>query len=209
MNPDYDRLKILNTGFYSRDTSVVARELLGKILVRQYGNMVLSGIIVETEAYYGSDDPASHAFRGKTPRSEIMFGRPGIAYVYFCYGMYYLLNAVTENIEVPGAVLIRAVQPAEGIDLMLERRNAGPGKRRVTAVSQLANGPGKITIAFGINISDNGKDLTCPESDLKIYDSSLKQSDFEISSSSRIGVSSGKERFLRYRLEYQKIPHGV
>ncbi|GAH90627.1 unnamed protein product [marine sediment metagenome] len=109
---------ILPGEFYKRDTLEVARDLLGKALVKFKGPEMVGGIILETEAYYGQDDPASHAYGGKTPRSEIMFGKPGIAYVYMCYGMYYLLNVVTENEGKPGAVLIRALKPLWGIDIM-------------------------------------------------------------------------------------------
>jgi len=97
MNIKIDSLQVLNESFYERDTSIVAKELLGKILIKRTEGQDLGGFIVETEAYYGDTDPASHAFRGKTPRSEIMFDRAGIAYVYFCYGIYNLLNAVTEK----------------------------------------------------------------------------------------------------------------
>jgi len=114
-------VKSLPREFYHRDTSKVARELLGKALVKFKGPEMVGGIITETEAYYGRDDPASHAFGGKTPRSKIMFGMPGTAYVYLCYGMYYLLNVVTEPKEIPGAVLIRVLKPLWGIGTMKER----------------------------------------------------------------------------------------
>ena len=129
MSIDSDNYKILNRGFYSRDTATVAKELIGKLLVKKYQDRQISGIIIETEAYYGETDPASHAFRGRTPRSEIMFGKAGIAYIYFCYGMYYMLNAVTEREEIPGAVLIRALLPISGIDIMSMRRNTGRYKK--------------------------------------------------------------------------------
>ncbi|MCJ7471611.1 MAG: DNA-3-methyladenine glycosylase, partial [Actinobacteria bacterium] len=106
---------ILNRNFYSRDTSRVAKDLLGKVLVKESGGITTSGIIVETEAYYGPDDPASHAYGGSTPRSSIMFGKAGIAYVYLCYGVYWLLNIVTEEKTIPGAVLIRGLAPVGGI----------------------------------------------------------------------------------------------
>ncbi len=122
MDTKIDNLQVLNESFYERDTSLVAKELLGKILIRRTEGQTLGGFIVETEAYYGDTDPASHAFRGKTPRSKIMFGRAGIAYVYFCYGMYNLLNAVTEKQDMPGAVLIRALEPVYGIEIMKKRR---------------------------------------------------------------------------------------
>ncbi len=215
---------ILDRSFYSRDTSTVAKELIGKVLVRICGNVlsgaVLSGIIIETEAYYGTGDPASHAYRGKTPRSEIMFGRAGISYVYFCYGMYYLLNAVTEEVDTPGAVLIRALLPLDGIDHMIERRlahraevkskdsfkdqiiNSGNKNRNTFLKSgNPADGPGKLTVCFGINISDNKKDLTSPSGNLRIYDCGIKNSLIKISSLPRVGISSARELHLRYMAE--------
>ncbi len=109
---------ILDRSFYIRDTSIVAKDLLGKVLVKESGGITISGIIVETEAYYGPDDPASHAFGGPTPRSRIMFGQAGMAYVYLCYGVHWLLNIVTEVKGTPGAVLIRGLAPQEGIGIM-------------------------------------------------------------------------------------------
>ena len=190
--------KILNRNFYCRDTSTVARELLGKVLVKVNGSENVGGVIVETEAYYGRDDPASHAFRGATPRAEIMFGRPGISYVYLCYGMYYLLNVVTEAEGSPGAVLIRALEPIWGIDIMRKRRSS---KENVN----LTNGPGKLTVAMGINGNDNGKDLTKIETGLNIFDSRKNVGDLEISVSERIGIKNGKGRLLRYFLKNNKF----
>jgi DNA-3-methyladenine glycosylase len=223
---------ILDRSFYSRDTSIVARELIGKILVRICGSAspgtVLSGMIIETEAYYGTGDPASHAYRGRTPRSEIMFGRAGVSYVYFCYGMYYLLNAVTEELHTPGAVLIRAVRPLEGIELMKKRRiahraklkgkgkknnegaeklNACPQARNANLnIKKLSDGPGKLTVCFGIGISDNKKDLTDTAGDLRVCDYGIKNSLIKISTSPRIGISSAREIHLRYMAENINIP---
>lgn len=146
---------ILVKDFYARDTLKVARELLGKKLVRRIGGIELSGMIVETEAYCGRQDSACHAHRGQTPRNAIMFGHPGHAYVYFTYGMHYMLNLVTEEEGSPCAVLIRAVLPLAGIEEM-EARRQKKGK-------QLTNGPAKLCQAFGIDKSLNGWDLTCGE----------------------------------------------
>ena len=142
----------LNRKFYERDTLKVARALLGKKLVRQIKGGELSGIIVETEAYCGEADTACHAHRGKTPRNTIMFGEPGHAYVYFTYGMHYMLNLVTEEEGNPCAVLIRAVLPLTGIAQMEARR-----KRKG---DDLTNGPAKLCQAFDIDKSLNGWDLT-------------------------------------------------
>jgi len=142
----------LPRSFYERSTIVVAKQLLGKYLVRQHpkGNTV--GRIVETEAYVGPQDLACHAAKGRTARTEVMFGPPGHAYVYFIYGFYNMLNLVTEAKDYPAAVLIRAVEPVQGIELMQNRR-------RSSALRSLASGPGKLCQAFGIDRSLNGADL--------------------------------------------------
>jgi DNA-3-methyladenine glycosylase len=141
--------------FFARDTVTVARALLGQRLVRIAGGARLSGLVCEAEAYAGPDDAASHAYR-LTPRSAIMYGPPGHAYVYFIYGMYFCLNAVTEADGHPGAVLLRALLPLEGIETMRERR---PGVRD----SQLTDGPGKLCAALGISAAQNGLDLCSSE----------------------------------------------
>lgn len=140
-------------GFYARPTLVVARDLLGRRLVRCIEGQRLSGRITEVEAYIGEDDMASHAARGKTDRNRPMYGAPGLAYVYFIYGMYFCLNAVTETEGFPAAILIRGIEPDEGVDLMVVRR-VGQRKRN------LANGPGKLCQALDIDRALNGHDLT-------------------------------------------------
>jgi DNA-3-methyladenine glycosylase len=146
---------ILRQSFYMRDTLSVARELLGKKLVRKYRGHILSGFICETEAYLGLGDSASHAFKGKTARNAVMFDRAGLAYVYFVYGMHYLLNIVTEAEENPCAILIRAIVPLDGIRLMQRRRG------RTT--EDLTGGPAKLCQALAINQSLNGWNLTIGE----------------------------------------------
>ena len=141
---------VLRRGFYARPTVEVARALLGKILV--HGES--SGKIVETEAYLGGEDLASHSARGITNRTRVIFGPPGHAYVYFIYGMYECLNLVAEPAGQPGCVLIRALEPLEGIHLMQQRR---PAARRP---EDLASGPGKLTLALGITRAQNGADVT-------------------------------------------------
>jgi DNA-3-methyladenine glycosylase len=143
---------IIKKKFYSQETIKVARKLLGKKLVRKIDGTVLSGMIVETEAYCGEADSACHAHCGKTPRNAIMFGHPGHAYVYFTYGMHYMLNLVTESEGNPCAVLIRAILPIAGVEEMQARR-----KRQG---AELTNGPAKLCQAFGIDKSLNGCDLT-------------------------------------------------
>ena len=145
--------KIIQQDFYLQPTLKVARELLGKILYRKLENgEILSGKIVETEAYL-KNDSACHASRGKTERNKIMFGPAGHAYVYFTYGMHYCFNVVTQLEGIPEAVLIRAVEPLEGIETM--ERN-----RKTTKFKNLTNGPAKLTQAFGIDKELNGVDLT-------------------------------------------------
>lgn len=145
--------KILPADFYSRETEVVSRELLGCVLECTTPEGKASGIIVETEAYIGEHDPACHAAAGRTKRTDPLYGRPGIAYVYFIYGMYWCVNAVTRAEGLPSAVLIRALEPLSGIDLMRQRRGRARSDRELT------NGPGKLCIALGIGAAHNGASL--------------------------------------------------
>lgn len=146
-------MKILPRLFYSRDTAKVAKDLLGKTLVRKIDGYTLAGIITETEAYRYKDDPASHAYRGITERNKAMFGEVGKAYVYFTYGMYYCFNVVAKSQRVDaGAVLIRALKPQKGIPKMIHNRNT-------TLLSNLTNGPGKLTQSLKITKAQYGEDL--------------------------------------------------
>lgn len=146
-------MNVLPRTFYDRGTLKVARALLGKKLVRRVGGVELGGMIVETEAYCGKTDSACHARRGKTPRNAVMFGQPGHSYVYFTYGMHYMLNLVTEEEGNPCAVLIRALRPLTGIaEMEIRRKKHG---------TELTSGPAKLCQAFGIDKSLNGWDLTC------------------------------------------------
>ena len=137
----------LKQSFYLNQNVIdVSRNLLGKVLVTNIDSNLTSGVIVETEAYAGIDDKASHAYNNKrTQRTETMYQKGGIAYVYLCYGMYYLFNVITNIEDVPHAVLIRAVEPLKGIDIMKDRRKIKGNKYNLT------NGPGKLSIAFGID----------------------------------------------------------
>lgn len=143
-------MKVLRP-FYEQPTIEVARQLLGKYLVRKHPDGATVGRIVETEAYVGPDDKACHASRGRTKRTEIMFGPAGYAYVYLIYGFHHCLNLVTEAKGFPAAVLIRAVEPLDGIKLMTARR-------RTDKLNSLASGPGKLCQAFAIDRSLNGSD---------------------------------------------------
>ncbi|RLG64559.1 DNA-3-methyladenine glycosylase [archaeon] len=183
--------KVLDRSFYDRNTLVVARELLGKVLVREYEGKILAGVIVETEAYRGFDDPASHAYRGKTPRNAVMFGPPGRAYVYLAYGINHLLNIVTEREGFPAAVLIRALQPVKGIEEM--KKNRG-----VDDIYALTSGPGRLTKAMRIDLSLNGIDMTC-RGPLYVVDHDFGR--FSVGISSRIGISAGKDRLWRFYIK--------
>ena len=176
--------------FYDRPTLKVARELLGKYLVVKKDRHLLSGKIVETEAYDGFKDPASHAHRGMTPRNEVMFGSPGHAYVYLTYGMHHCLNLVTEKKGYPAAVLIRAVEPADGIQLMKRRR----GRRNLR---DLTSGPAKLCQALGVDRRLNGADLL---SDI-IFVEDRGEDAGRITRSGRIGVNEGKDKNWRFFIE--------
>ena len=168
----------------------VARSLLGKILVHEVRGSVLAGRIVETEAYLGVDDRAAHAWRGVTPRTRVLFGPPGHAYVYLIYGMYECLNIVAEAEGAAGCVLIRALEPMEGIAAMQRRR--GSGKR----IEDLANGPGKLTLAMGITRKHNGRDLTVGR--LTVREPENDYGEFEIGVSSRVGITHCADWPLRF-----------
>lgn len=147
----------LDRAFYERPTLTVARELLGKVLVHRTLEGMAAGMIVETEAYIGESDPACHAAPGPTARNAPLYGRPGFAYVYLNYGMHYLVNAVTEAEARPAAVLIRALAPLEGAELMGRRRAS---KGRVPREPELCRGPGNLTRALAIGPDQNRADLT-------------------------------------------------
>ena len=173
--------------FYERYTPLVAKELLGCRLVRVVDRKRVSGVIVETEAYRGSRDPASHAFRGRTRRNEVMFGPAGHAYVYFTMGAHFCLNVTTEPSGTPAAVLIRALQPVEGVELM--KRNRG-----LDELDRLASGPGNLTKALQINRDLNGEDLV--RSKRLFVEGGVGVEGIGISS--RVGISSGTPFKWRY-----------
>jgi DNA-3-methyladenine glycosylase len=186
------RAKIVPQSFFARGTVEVAPDLLGKYLVRVRKGERMVVRIVEVEAYRGSDDPASHAFRGPTPRNAPMFGEPGHAYVYFTYGNHYMLNVTTQKTGTPGAVLIRGVQPIEGVDVMRRLRPNVPD-------SELTNGPGKLTKALGVDKSLNGSDMT-RRGALFVLDRA--RTGFEIWRSTRVGIGkAGLNRLWRFYIK--------
>ena len=188
--------------FYKRgDVLAISKELLGKVLCTQFDDNLTSGIIVETEAYAGETDRASHAYGGKrTHRTEIMYASGGRAYIYLCYGIHHLFNVVTNVEGVPHAVLIRAIEPLEGIDLMLQRRNMNK------LLSKLTSGPGILSKAMGISILHSGQSLL----DNLIWienraNNPLK--DFKIISSSRVGCQyAGKDANNPWRFRIKGNP---
>jgi DNA-3-methyladenine glycosylase len=194
-------MKKLPPSFYERDDVVgIARELLGKILVTTWEGVRTTGRIVETEAYAGLKDKASHAYRGKTPRTEVMFETGGTAYVYLCYGLHQMFNIVTGKKEVPHAVLIRAVAPLEGIGEMLERT----GKKQADA--SLTRGPGNVGRAFGMHRSQTGTSL---QSDLMyIAEDDHQVPPDAVGTSARIGVAyAGADALLPYRFYVKGSPY--
>ncbi len=176
----------LPRGFFARGTLQVARDLLGHLLVHETPEGRVAGRIVEVEAYRGPRDPASHAYR-RTPRSAIMWGPPGVAYVYFSYGNHYCVNVVTEPAGRAGAVLLRALEPVEGIQLM--RRRRGTDDWRL-----LASGPGRLTQAMGITSAHNGADLTRPP----LYLARGRSGPVPVARSPRIGIRVATDRLWRY-----------
>jgi DNA-3-methyladenine glycosylase len=180
--------------FYERPTLDVAKDLIGKVLVHETRAGLASGTIVEAEAYIGESDPACHAAPGPTARNAPLYGPPGIAYVYLNYGIHYLVNAVTESEGWPAAVLIRALEPVDGIPLMRRRRATGGSKRPSDfAVDDLCRGPGNLTKALGIDLRQNLRDLTA--SSLRIEDRGEPKR--PVRWTRRIGINVGIEQEWR------------
>ncbi len=171
----------LPSSFYNRSTLTVARELIGARLVRVLNGRKLVGLITEAEAYIGEEDLGCHARAGRTPRTAVMYGPPGHAYVYFTYGNHWMLNVVSERAGFPAAVLIRAIQPIEGIEVMSRRRSG-----RDTF------GPGKLTQAMGITKSENGVDLTDAGSSLRI-EAGRRVPDSLVTKGPRVGLNTVPE----------------
>lgn len=192
----------LGREFFNKSTVEAARSLLGVRLVRTEQDHRVGGVIVETEAYHGETDLGCHAKAGVTPRTKVMYGPPGHIYVYFNYGMHWLLNFVAEPEGFPAAVLIRALWPDEGVDLISQRRK---GKPR----SQWANGPGKLTQALGIDRRFNGADLFAPDA-LLFLEEGIPVPDSSITIGPRVGLNSVSEPWKsipwRFQVEKAALP---
>lgn len=183
-------LKKIPKEFYQRETTLVAKDLIGKLFVRIIDGQVLTAEIVETEAYLPKNDPACHAAKRKTPRNSPMFEDGGILYVYFIYGNHYCANVVTETEGLGSAVLIRAARPLEGIQFMMNNR-------RNSKIEELCNGPGKFAQAFDLNKQQNYHSLDSCDifiSEFNYYD------DNEITQTTRIGIKEGIDLPLRFYL---------
>jgi len=187
----------LSKSFYNRPTLTVARELIGARLVRILNGVKLVGLITETEAYISEKDLACHCKAGRTPRTQVMYGEAAHAYVYFTYGNHWMLNAVTEKVDFPAAVLIRAIQPIEGIEVMMKRRQG-----RDTF------GPGKLTQALGITKSENTLDLTESTSSLRI-EAGIFVPNKNVTIGPRVGLNKTPEPWLskpwRFKVKDWKI----
>jgi DNA-3-methyladenine glycosylase len=195
----------LDRAFFARNPRRVARELLGKVLVRDSGKLRLAARIVEVEAYLGENDPAAHSAAGKTARNSVLFGPPGYAYVYFIYGNHYCLNVSCEPGGKAGGVLFRALEPLVGIEEMAEARNIVVQTPR--DLLRLTSGPGRLAEAFGITRArDNGCDLTSPNSGLWIADDGFRAGNIKITP--RIGISKAADRLLRYLLAGNRFVSG-
>ncbi len=176
--------------FYLENTVSVAKNLLGKKIVRRIGNKVISGIITETEAYRHKDDPASHAFTNMTERNKVMFGSVGIAYVYFTYGMHYCFNVVARHPKTKaGAVLIRTIEPEKGIEIMMKNRKSSDLKN-------LTNGPAKLSQALEITKEQYGIDLT---KNSKLFITNGIKPD-RILATSRIGIKKSREKLWNFKI---------
>ena len=184
-------MTILPREFYSKDTVKVAKNLLGKRIIRKIGDNEISGIITETEAYRHKDDPASHAFRKITDRNKIMFGDVGYAYVYFTYGMHFCFNVVAKDPKkAAGAVLIRAIEPEKGIKIM--QRNRG-----IENLKNLTNGPAKLAQALEITKEHYGTDLT-KKSRLYITEGIKSK---KITASQRVGITKAVDKIWNFKIK--------
>jgi DNA-3-methyladenine glycosylase len=190
-------IRALDRAFFSRDPRRVARELLGKVVVRQHSGALLTARIVEVEAYLGEQDPAAHSAAGNTARTAVLFGPPGLAYVYFIYGNHYCLNVSCEPEGQAGSVLVRALEPLSGVEEMAKAR--GIEIHSPKDLLRLTSGPGRLAQAFSITrVRDNGCDLTSGDSNLWIGEDGYRARGIRLTP--RIGITKAAEKALRYLL---------
>ena len=187
------KVRRLGRDFYDRATLTVARDLIGKVLVHQSAEGRTSGLIVETEAYIGEDDPACHAAPGPTHRNKPLYGPPGFSYVYLNYGIHFLTNVVTESEGAPAAVLLRALEPVDGISVMRKRRSQKGADPNAITTHDLCRGPGNLSRALGISLSENWMDL---EGDC-LFIEDRGHATGEIAWSPRVGITVGTEHAWR------------
>jgi DNA-3-methyladenine glycosylase len=179
--------KVFRRGFYERDPALVARELLGKLLILESQGGFLGGVIVETEAYYGLEDPASRAYRGMKEYNRLMWGEPGRVFIYNVH-RYWMLNIVAHEAGGVGAVLIRALEPTHGVAVMMKNRPVDDDR-------QLTSGPGKLTVALDVDRRLMGADVTRLDSEIRVLD---REVNFDVGTSNRIGVRLDLEKELRF-----------
>lgn len=186
--------RILPASFYARPTLTVIADIIGKVLVHDTRGRRTAGVIVEAEAYIGETDPACHAAPGRTRRNAPLYGPPGRSYVYLNYGIHNLFNAVTEGENAPAAILIRALEPVDGVDLMRRRRvRARKPAPSAVADADLCRGPGNLTMAMGIDLADNDRDLT--RGPLRIEDRGIQPA--SVAWSPRVGIRVATDRLWR------------
>ncbi|MGC2111372.1 MAG: DNA-3-methyladenine glycosylase [Candidatus Korobacteraceae bacterium] len=192
------RAQILPRQFFNRHPETVGRELLGKLLIRRAGKRLLAGRIVEDEAYLGREDPAAHAYSGRTPRNFVLFGPPGHAYVYFIYGNHYCLNVSCMPKGHGEGVLFRAMEPVFGVDAMARARGIDlPVSPSASQLRLISSGPGRMSEALGITRErDNNKDLTSHDSDLWFADDGFRPE--RIAATPRIGITKAVDHALRF-----------
>ncbi len=193
--------EVIPQAFYDRDVALVARQLLGKLLVRRSRDGICIGRIVETEAYLASGDSASHSFRGRTKKNAAMFGPPGLAYVYPIHARY-CMNAVTQQRGCASAVLIRALEPMVGIEIMRKRRG-------IDKLLDLCRGPARLCEALAVDRNLDGWNMTCSTRLWIAHDSSRRRQRFHITNSARIGVSSAQEAQLRFFIDGSPFVSGL
>ncbi|MFC1598860.1 DNA-3-methyladenine glycosylase [Patescibacteria group bacterium] len=196
------KLQKLPANFYKNNSFLLAEKLLGKFLIRKYNNHTLVGKITETECYYGHDDLASHASRGKTERTKLMFDQPGLAYIYLVYGMYYCFNIVSEAKDFPAAILIRSIEPISGLKQMAKNRQLQPDS--LNSNIKLTTGPGKLCQAFKIDKKLNGENLIKSERIYLAKNPQEKISKTQIATGKRIGIDYAgkyKNKLWRYYLK--------